>query len=257
MRYIGGKHRQGKIIAGVLKKHTADAVYVEPFCGSLGVARHLAPHATHMMLSDVSASVIAMWENLSRLTEEQLQQLLPDTIDEEMYAAVRACPDNFPSWMEAYVAVGMSFGGKWWGGYARDAMGTGVSKSAPRLKRAVIQKCVDMQRCGQITWDSGSYDDIFIPDRAVLYCDPPYANKTVGYEQKTFDHDTFWSWCRYQVDRGVMLLATEFNAPEDFMILHAFGDTTVRHHQAATPKGSNNEVIICHESQLDLWTSKS
>lgn len=256
MRYIGGKHRQGKIIAEVLRPHVADAIYVEPFCGALGTARHMAGNATNMILSDVSAPVVALWQGLSQYTEEELQHLLPDTISEETYAAVRACPTDFPDWMEAYVAVGMSFGGKWWGGYARDPR-TNVNPFAARLKKAVIAKCVDIQRCESITWDSGSYSGLFIPDRAVIYCDPPYADKTVGYESKNFNHLLFWAWCRYQVENGAMVLATEFNAPRDFVVLHSFGDTTVRHHHACTPRGSNNEVIVCHESQLDKWLSNS
>lgn len=254
MRYIGGKHRQGKKIGSFITPHVSDRTYVEPFAGAMGVARHVLPHTTHAILSDISKPIMDMWEHLVQISIPELEQLLPDDITEDVYADVRNNPKDFPPWMEAYVASGMSFGGKWWGGYARDSRG-GESLSAGRLKRSVIAKVKDIQKGRIISWESGSYDSLDIPHNSVIYCDPPYIGKTVGYKDKGFDHPAFWQWCRNKVADGHILIATEFNAPDDFIVLHSFGDTTVRHLNACTPYGSNNEVIICHGSQAYIFDS--
>jgi len=42
MRYMGGKHRMGRMIAKeLLKLLPGKSAYVEPFCGSCNVIRHI------------------------------------------------------------------------------------------------------------------------------------------------------------------------------------------------------------------------
>lgn len=57
------------------------------------------------------------------------------------------------------------------------------------------------------------YRDLHIPEGAVVYCDPPYAN-TTGYGG-TFDHKAFYSWCR-AVGRRHPLFVSEYWMPSDF-----------------------------------------
>lgn len=57
------------------------------------------------------------------------------------------------------------------------------------------------------------YRDLYIPDGAVVYCDPPYAN-TTGYASG-FDHRAFYAWCR-AVGKRHPLFVSEYWMPLDF-----------------------------------------
>lgn len=57
------------------------------------------------------------------------------------------------------------------------------------------------------------YRDVHIPEGAVVYCDPPYAN-TSGYGS-CFDHWAFYAWCR-AVGKRHPLFVSEYWMPSDF-----------------------------------------
>ena len=142
MNYIGGKHRQGKKITEVIlqvleSKHT----YIEPFCGALGVARHVARvHKGSIILNDTNAPLIRMWEELC--SNPDLLDAIPDVITNAEYDATKQGKAHHGTFLEAYVGVGMSFGGKWWGGYARENRDSGEDNKlrSGRLKKAVKDK---------------------------------------------------------------------------------------------------------------------
>lgn len=67
----------------------------------------------------------------------------------------------------------------------------------------------------QIT--SLSYDEIDIPDDAVVYCDPPYhASDNSLYEgtAKTFDHCAFYDWC-VRVSKTNPIFISEYSIEDD------------------------------------------
>jgi site-specific DNA-adenine methylase len=64
------------------------------------------------------------------------------------------------------------------------------------------------------------YRDLYIPDGAVVYCDPPYAN-TAGYGGDSFDHGAFYSWCR-GVGKSHQLFVSEYWMPPDFQCVAEF-----------------------------------
>lgn len=97
-----------------------------------------------------------------------------------------------------------------------------------------------------------SYDQLVIPENSVIYCDPPYKGRTPQKNGNSFDHDHFWDWARNQKSPT---LVSEFNFPKDFVVVHNFGDTVVRH-QNSKGKDGTNEVLVCHESQFDIWSKK-
>ena len=58
------------------------------------------------------------------------------------------------------------------------------------------------------------YNNLYIPENSVIYCDPPYENTTkyVG----SFDSSAFWNWCRIKASEGLTVFVSEYNAPDDF-----------------------------------------
>ena len=63
-----------------------------------------------------------------------------------------------------------------------------------------------------------SYDDIYIEENSVIYCDPPY-NNTAQYVTGDFDNNAFFDWCRKQKE---LVVVSEYEAPDDFQCVANF-----------------------------------
>lgn len=74
-----------------------------------------------------------------------------------------------------------------------------------------------MQSLDSLRATSLSYADIYIPDDAVVYCDPPYhaSNKTL-YEgtASAFDHCAFYDWC-VRVSKTNPIFISEYSIEDD------------------------------------------
>lgn len=240
MNYMGGKHRQGPKIAEFVKKVLKpDQWYVEPFCGALGAAWRV--NHNKMILGDVSEALISMWQ----FFQDNPTFELPDVITEDEYNAIKKIRDP-KDWRTAYYGFGITFAGKYFGTYARNRIGTNYA--------ANCKKSTDVKRkfLNNMTFIHSDYKQLYITPGSVVYCDPPYVNRTKGHDFKSFDTVEFWQWCRNRVKLGDVVLVTGFVVPDDFTILHNFGDTVVRHYSGKPPDGTQ-ELLVCHESQKHLW----
>ena len=74
-----------------------------------------------------------------------------------------------------------------------------------------------LERLERLRVTSLSYDEIDIPDDAVVYCDPPYhvSDKTL-YEgtAKAFDHCAFYDWC-VRVSKTNPIFISEYSIEDD------------------------------------------
>lgn len=59
-----------------------------------------------------------------------------------------------------------------------------------------------------------NYDEVEIPEGAVVYCDPPYAN-TASYDEGSFDSAKFWDFVR-EKSKTNKVFVSEYSAPPDF-----------------------------------------
>lgn len=257
MYYIGGKSRQGKKIAAALRPVLGSRPYVEPFCGAMGSASHVVPYTKgEVKLSDASAIMTRLWKHLYET--EDMDAELPEYITQDEYQAMRAKKDT-GHWMVGYVAHGFSFGGDQWGSYAKDVKGSPDPSYARghRLKENTLARMETLKRAkGKLTIRQADYTDVVIPEGSVIYCDPPYAGRTNSYSKTNFDTPAFWQWCRDRVAEGHILVASEFNFPDDFAVVVTFGKTnnTINRHTLNT-LNSDVEVLVCHESQAHLFNS--
>lgn len=102
---------------------------------------------------------------------------LPESITPEEYRYIRDHKDEDPA-LAGFVGFGCSFGGKWFGGYARNASGTNY---ALQSKRSLLKDMATLQDAHFVCED---YRRVCIPPGAVIYADPPY-NNTTGYSGGT------------------------------------------------------------------------
>ena len=197
---MGGKSRISKQIAEILNSAIdKNTPFVSLFCGSCAI--ELKVQADVKILNDKHPYLIAMWQAL------QNGWMPPDVVTKEEYYRVKANMDENPA-LTGFVGFGCSFGGKWWGGYAKDKRGDDYCGQA---KRGLLKDLVGIQSA---TFTCLDYHDVEIPDGAVVYCDPPYAN-TTGYTVGQFDTNEFWDYMR-QLSKRCDVYISEESAPDDF-----------------------------------------
>lgn len=197
---MGGKSRISKQIAEILNSAiNKDTPFVSLFCGSCAIESKV--QADTKILNDKHPYLVAMWQAL------QNGWMPPDVVTKEEYYRVKANMDENPA-LTGFVGFGCSFGGKWWGGYAKDKRGDDYCSQA---KRGLLKDFPGIQSA---TFTCLDYHDVEIPDGAVVYCDPPYVN-TTGYTVGQFDTNEFWNYIR-QLSKRCDVYISEESAPDDF-----------------------------------------
>ena len=131
----------------------------------------------------------------------------PDVVTKEEYYRVKANMDENPA-LTGFVGFGCSCGGKWWGGLASNKKGDNY---CARAERSLLK---DLPGVKNATFTCLDYRDVEIPDGAIVYADPPYAN-TTGYTLGQFDTNEFWDYMR-QLSKRCEVYISEESAPDDF-----------------------------------------
>lgn len=203
MRYLGSKKRFAPAIADIvldLARRHGLTQYVEPFVGGAAVGERI--FGIPRVMSDINAPLIQLYRAVAQGWQP------PTSVSADEYARIRDRPDQYPAELVAFVGFGCSFGGKWFGGYARGGGRNYAAEAArsllaqrPRLEGARFYCC----------------DYRFVPPygNSIWYLDPPYAGTTSYAGTPTFAHGPFWSWVRALASRSFVLIS-EYTAPEGF-----------------------------------------
>lgn len=213
MRYLGGKFRIGKQIARFLNSiREPGQGYWEPFVGSAWVLMRIQGGPNYA--SDANKYLIAMWQAL------QQGWIPPSRVTEEEYIAIRDNPNDYKAELVSFVAFGCSWGGKWFGGYAR-----GENRNwAAEAQRSLLKKLPKLQ--GVRFFHSGFMNCYPPEENMLIYCDPPYQD-TTGYGAiPDWDSGLFWSWVRNTTDLGHTVIVSEYIAPKDIVEVASFPTKT-------------------------------
>lgn len=210
MKYMGSKNRIAKHIIPIMLKEMEDKRYttwVEPFCGGCNMIDKV-PDKYRRIGADINEHTIA-----GMLAIRDFPDVLPDTVTEEEYKRLKGTP---PSPITSWIRFGCSFGGKFENGYAR----SNDNKGNPRnhlneAKRNALKQSPKIQT---VEFICCSYKDLSGVTNSLIYCDPPYQG-TTGYKTGTFDHETFFDWCRKMKAKGNSVFVSEYNAPGDFELV--------------------------------------
>lgn len=237
MKYMGSKARIAKyILPIILKDRKEGQCYVEPFVGG---ANMIDKVDGWRIGADFNSNVISALKVI-----RDNSSLIPDLITECDYQDIRKNKDHF---LHGLVAFGMSFGGKFWGGYRRDKAGQkdcmdNMKNQTRIMKNSALKQSELLQGVELI---NSSVFELTIPPQSIIYCDPPYAN-TTKYKDD-FDHDQFWQWCRDKVKEGHQVFISEYNAPDDFVCVWQ-KEIQSGLNTNTTKKGI--EKLFVHRSQL-------
>lgn len=203
MRYQGGKSRIARPISNIINAYVGGRPFISLFCGSCAVESRVK-HQAYTLCNDKQKYIVALLRGC------QSGFIPPEVVTEEQYRFVREHLDDNPA-LSGFVGFGCSFGGKWFGGYARSK----DRESYARQSKNSLMR--DMKALSAAWFTNQDYRDVAIPDNAVVYADPPYAN-TTRYNHEPFDSEAFWNYMRSLVltRGGITLFISEQTAPDDF-----------------------------------------
>jgi len=201
MRYLGGKARINKELSSVVNLYTSKKILYEPFCGGLWMTSLLSVREA----SDVSIALISLYQSIINGWEP------PDIITEDDYIKAKELPKENP--LNGFCGFACSFGAKYFQGYARG----GDRNFALQAKNSIYAK---LKMCKGVKFTARSYDTLNLKYGDAIYCDPPYEGVTSVYDAPKFNSTHFWEWCRIQANKGVLVLVSEYNAPNDFSCVY-------------------------------------
>jgi len=215
MRYLGGKAKIAKRLA---PKIAAPKVW-EPFAGGLNMSRALAALGCDLWLSDAHPSLAPLYRAIRNGWQP------PAEITARHYRLAKRLPDTHP--FKALCGFGMSYGGKWFGGYAGAEVRAIDDTHRPGR---VIHTNPAKAAGASLKWlrDSPNVRAVFTADffdvpvrktNITIYCDPPYAD-TTKYSGGDFDSALFWARCREWARAGARVLVSEHSCPIPHAVLH-------------------------------------
>lgn len=213
MHYLGGKYRIAKKIAEVINSYDCAAVW-EPFCGACWVTAEI--EHKHIYASDLNNFLIEMWRKI------QQGWVPPDVITEEEYKNIKDNKRAYPPELVAFAGIGQSWGGKWFGGYARDGTKRNYAKNAKSSLLKIAPSLLNVKFSVRDFVHSSVVD---VSD-FVIYCDPPYEGTTQYDAVAKFDHNLFWERCRKYAEMDNIVLVSEYSAPDDFTEVASFSTKT-------------------------------
>jgi DNA adenine methylase len=213
MNYLGGKAKIARKVARHINVETCHGLpYWEPFVGGGSVIAEVFAHKR--IGSDFVLPLILMYRALQQGWEP------PGSLTREEYEALKARRD-LEDPMTAFAGFGCSFGGKWFGGYARGKKGVDDP-----------ERYAGSARNSLLAWLPCVHDVMFYhrdyaectPTGYVIYCDPPYGNTTGYGAAGKFDTKAFWGWVRATAQRNVVFVS-EYTAPDDIPLVDQFDKT--------------------------------
>ena len=170
------------------------------FCGSCSIESKVKGF-DKVICNDKHEYLIELFKGVQKGYE------LPELITEEQYKYIREHKDENKI-LTGFVGFGCSFGGKWFGGYARNKTNTNY---ALQSKKSLLK---DMDKLMTAQFTCQDYRDVIIPNNSIVYADPPY-NNTTGYGKDKFNSDEFWEYMRV-ISKNNKVFISEQTAPNDF-----------------------------------------
>jgi len=219
MKYLGGKQRLGKKISPILHllwDKTRFNGYLEPFCGSLGVFRHMThlPGARTIAANDYHPDLIALWKEVQKDTF-----IPPPLVTEEQYNQAKLLES--PNAMKAFIGFGMSFGGRFFGAFAPNYVGNKKEDFRKEMVNS-LNRIAPQIRTSKVKFTNSKYQSLR-PKKKLIYCDPPYEYSKYPIKYRThvkhydeFDNDEFWDIMRKWSETNLVVIS-EMNAPPDFV----------------------------------------
>jgi DNA adenine methylase len=219
MKYVGSKRRILKDILPIILKHRYNGQpFIDLMCGSAIVAQNVSDNKGPVIANDINPYLIEL------LRECQRGTIFPKTITEKDYQEWKSfynmlrdncvkCSKTSMA-MIGFVGFCCSYGGKFWGGYARGNDSKGRPRNFADEQSRNLEKRIPLIQ--HVTFSCASYEKVWLPPQSLIYIDPPYKDTTL-YISGPFYNDGLWEWCRKKRGEGHTIFVSEYEAPDDFI----------------------------------------
>lgn len=246
MRYIGAKYRIRKPLVSFLSKYIENSnCFAEIFCGSLNLTLEIFESMQfwkpkQLIINDIHTDLMKMWQAV--IHEGWIP---PDNCTKEHYEELRNAESSAE---RGFIGHSCSFGGIWFSQYAQDNGEKEIIIKPKDYSNENLMFDIDefgeepdpiiqikekrnyclngknsVMKVADLLKKSGadikvynlSYEQVSIPDGALVYCDPPYKNTCKPGMGNDFDHEKFWQWVR-ELSSRCQVFTSEYTAPEDF-----------------------------------------
>ena len=208
MQYMGSKNRFAKELVPIIQSYITKETkgYLEPFVGGANIIDKI--ECDKKFGCDLNEYLIELLK-FTRDTPENL----PSIISEEEYNDVMNNVNNYEKWYVGFVGFLCSFGGKFFGGYARGKNNNGTLRNyANESFRNLNNQSSNLKG---IIFKSCSFQDINTNiSNYIIYCDPPYKG-TTKYKTGQFPYEEYYDWCR-EMSKNNIVLCSEYWMPDDF-----------------------------------------
>lgn len=217
MKYQGNKSRIANDILPIMLADYKGKTFVDAFCGSCAIIQDV-PTDYLRIANDNNRYLIAMWRSLTVGKDS-----FPTVINKELYDDVRDCfhgrNDFYEDDLIGWVGYMASFNGRFFsGGYSGHNVANKTGKTRDYITENInnITKQLQEHNLMNITWFSGDYWKIPLPDNSLIYCDIPYKDTKQYDTSKNFDYGMFYDWCRAMKEDGHTVFISEYQMPSDF-----------------------------------------
>ena len=204
MKYLGSKNRISKYIAPIIQSAITPETkaYIEPFVGGANMIDKI-DHPLKIGF-DNNQYLIALLRKLQ--TEIPFN---PPHIGEDEYRDIKLNKNNYPAWLVGYVGFNLSFGAKFFGGYAKYNKRNFNNEAIQNLRKQQIN-LKDIK----FVYKDFKHINISKIKNCVIYCDPPYKNAT-KYQFKNFDYEYFYKWIK-ELSLNNKVFISEYSMPSEF-----------------------------------------
>ena len=195
MRYMGSKNRiANRILPIILSSSQHYSTYVEPFAGGMNTIGKVYSYNPDIKViaNDINHYLISMFNTL--INHPHI--VFPKKILRPLYNLARQSWHNALPYSVSPDMVGYN--------------------GEPYIRRGIANLTAQvkvLQQNPNITYTSYSYKDLPIPDRSIIYCDPPYKSSK-AYSTSHFNHSKFWQWCKEKSTEGHEVFVSERTAPD-------------------------------------------
>lgn len=204
MKYMGSKRRiANKILPIILEGRKDGQFYVEPFVGGGNMIEQVGGNRIGADSNCDAIKALTFIRDSYKIPRDNTEY----TEKDYKSAASRSRIGAHLEPVDSYAMFAFSFGAKWCGGWSRSGNRDYVAESY----RAAIKQKPLLQ---EVLLVCCRYDKLRVPERSIIYCDPPYLGATKY--KGDFDHNEFWQWCRDKSKEGHRVFISEYNAPDDF-----------------------------------------
>lgn len=228
MKYLGGKKKIAKYIAYIINTyHPNINHYYEMFCGMCSVG--LLVNAKYKHFSDAFKPNISLlnaikegvWQPPDEFPLEKYNEYMRHVKEVEKSGNKYELEKLYNNPLTSYVGFGLSFGAKYFGGFARNKAGNNDNSKFISSTNEWINLIRLGNKFVNADFKHADYRTI-LPTNSVIYLDPPYIDTTALKQNKeTFNHDEFYNYCDELVKRNNQVFISEYFMPSDRFTLIA------------------------------------